>query len=87
MIVSKAAVPPVCDWDVFDGINKWDCKLYVSAGSLSAYQAAEVWQEFLVEEVAFSAADIRSLIDTYLKGSSNHIIDITKQIDNLKNAR
>jgi hypothetical protein len=45
-IVSKAVVPPVCDNQALDDINKWDCTLFVPTGSLASYQAADQWKEF-----------------------------------------
>ena len=51
-IVSKAKTPPTCASNVFDDINKWDCKLYVPTGSKSSYQGADQWSDFFfVEEL------------------------------------
>ncbi len=49
-ITSKAATPPVCGSQALDDINKWDCKLYVPKGKLSAYQAADQWKDFFFSE-------------------------------------
>ena len=46
-ISSEAVVPPTCDSDVFDGINKSKCKLIVPKNSLDAYKQAPQWKEFL----------------------------------------
>jgi len=50
-IISKASTPPACGSQALDDINKWNCKLVVPDGCLSAYQAADQWKEFvLIEE-------------------------------------
>ena len=49
-ISSEAVVPPTCDSDVFDGINKSKCKLIVPKNSLDAYKQADQWKEFLLIE-------------------------------------
>ena len=44
-----ATTPPQLDYGVFDGVDGVDkstCVLYVPAGSVSAYQSAEGWNEF-----------------------------------------
>lgn len=45
-ISSEAVVPPTCDSDVFDGINKSKCKLIVPKNSLDAYKQADQWKDF-----------------------------------------
>ena len=45
-ITSLAGIPPVCDSEVFDGVNKTNCELIVPEGSVAAYKQAEVWNEF-----------------------------------------
>jgi hypothetical protein len=49
-IVSKASTAPVCDTQALDDINKWDCKLYVPDGCLTAYQSADQWKDFFFSE-------------------------------------
>ena len=49
-ISSEAVVPPTCDSDVFDGINKSKCKLIVPKNSLDAYKQAYQWKDFLLIE-------------------------------------
>ena len=39
-------VPPEITADVFEGVNKRNCTVYVPAGSVSRYKAAPVWREF-----------------------------------------
>ena len=45
-ISSKAKTAPVCGTQALDDINKWECKLYVPEGSLTAYQVADQWKDF-----------------------------------------
>ena len=47
-ISSEAVVPPTCDSDVFDGINKSKCKLIVPKNSLDAYKQADQWKDFFL---------------------------------------
>jgi len=49
-LISKAATPPTCGTQALDDINKWTCKLYVPAESLSQYQQADQWKEFFFIE-------------------------------------
>ena len=49
-IVSKAVTPPSCGTQALDDINKWNCTLFVPAGSLASYQTAEQWKEFFFIE-------------------------------------
>ena len=45
-ITSLAKIPPVCDPEVFDGVNKANCELIVPEGSVAAYTRAEDWNKF-----------------------------------------
>ena len=45
-LISQASVPPTCDSQALDDIDKWNCTLFVPQGSLSAYQQANQWKEF-----------------------------------------
>ena len=49
-ISSEAVVPPICESNVFDGINKSKCKLIVPKNSLDAYKQADQWKDFLLIE-------------------------------------
>ena len=50
----KATVPPTCDTQALESINKWECKLIVPEDSKADYQSAEQWKEFFfIEEKAF----------------------------------
>ena len=49
-ISSEAVVPPICDSDVFNDINKSKCKLIVPKNSLDAYKQADQWKDFLLIE-------------------------------------
>ena len=45
-ITSLAGIPPVCDSEVFDGVNKTNCELIVPKGSVAAYKQAYGWNGF-----------------------------------------
>ena len=49
-IASKAQTPPTCGTQALDDINKWNCKLFVPAGCIAAYQAADQWKDFFFME-------------------------------------
>lgn len=46
-ITSKAITPPTCEGGVFNNVNK-SIPLYVPAGSVAAYKAADQWKEFYI---------------------------------------
>ena len=49
---SYAEVPPTCDTNTLDDINKWECTLQIPQNTLSAYQSAKQWKDFFfIEEV------------------------------------
>ena len=45
-VTNYAATPQTINNNVFYSVNKSACTLYVPKGSLSTYQAADVWKEF-----------------------------------------
>ena len=49
-IRSKAVVPPTCDINALDDINKWNCKLFVPKANINAYKQAPQWREFFFIE-------------------------------------
>ena len=49
-ISSKAVVPPTCDINALDDINKWNCKLFVPKTNIDAYKQAAQWKEFFFIE-------------------------------------
>lgn len=56
-IISKSNTAPVCGSQALDDINKWDCKLYVPVGTISSYQNADQWKEFLFAEEGSGTAE------------------------------
>ena len=51
-LISYAEVPPTCDTNALDDINKWVCTLQIPQNTLSAYQSANQWKDFFfIEEV------------------------------------
>ena len=52
-LISYAEVPPICGMDVFCGVNTQECTLQVPEKSISAYQRADQWKQFLnIKEVS-----------------------------------
>ena len=49
-ISSEAVVPPTCDINALDDINKWNCKLFVPKANIDAYKQAAQWKEFFFIE-------------------------------------
>ncbi len=47
-IHAKATTPPFCGSGAFGAINKETCTLYVPDASLSQYQAADQWKDFIL---------------------------------------
>ena len=62
-IICEAVTPPTCGQDVFGGIDKSTCKLYVPSESVEAYKAADKWKDF--------ATNIKAITDII---SSNDIV-------------
>ena len=46
-LISHAMTPPVCGSQALDDISKWECTLSVPKGTVSSYQQAAQWKEFL----------------------------------------
>ena len=49
-ISCDAVLPPSCSTNLFDPINKWECKLFVPKNSIDAYKKADGWKEFFLIE-------------------------------------
>lgn len=45
-LICEVATPPNCSSNALTDINKWNCKLYVPANSITQYQAADQWKDF-----------------------------------------
>jgi hypothetical protein len=45
-ITNYATTPQSVEEDVFDQVDKANCKLYVPSSAVEAYRAAEVWKDF-----------------------------------------
>ena len=67
-ISCEAIVPPTCNYDVFAGINKSNCKLIVPNNSIDAYKQAAQWKEFF-------------LIEGSTTGIINNIYNKTENVD------
>ena len=49
-ISCDAVLPPSCSTNLFDPINKWECKLFFPKNSVDAYKKADGWKEFFLIE-------------------------------------
>ncbi len=77
-LITNAPTPPVCGTQALDDINKWNCKLQVPATTLSQYQAAEQWKEFLFIEENFDAVfKLTYIIDGEVYKSLDIIAGVT----------
>ena len=56
-IISKAKDAPNCEPQALEDINKWECKLYVPAGSLESYKNTEQWEDFFYAEEGTGTAE------------------------------
>ena len=51
-IYCRSQEPPVCGNSALDGIDTWDCTLFVPEGAEALYKAADQWKEFFfIEEI------------------------------------
>ncbi len=56
-LYAEPTTPPICDTQALDGINKWECTLYVKGAAKANYQAADQWKEFFfMEDYDFTTA-------------------------------
>ena len=51
-VYNLATVPQSINANVFDGVDISKCTLYVPKGSKAAYEAAPVWKDFIIKEMA-----------------------------------
>ena len=63
-MIVQAAEPPAVASDAFNGRVSPDIPVYVPAGSLEAYQAADVWKDFQLQ-----ALQTDYTVDYYVEGS------------------
>lgn len=50
-LYSKAQVPPVCNSQALQDIDKWNCTLYVPESAIAAYKVADQWKDFFFVEI------------------------------------
>ena len=87
-LVSRTAIPPVCDPQALDDINKWTCKLYVPDASIDAYKAADQWKEFffITTDIAHAVEDGGCSADRILSGRVQ-VFDLSgRQVKEARNA-
>lgn len=58
-VTVKWTTPLEIEDDVFSGINLSQCKLHIPNGTIVAYQAADVWKDFDIQEDLISFADAK----------------------------
>ena len=76
-ISSKAVVPPTCDINALDDINKWNCKLFVPKANINAYKQAPQWKEFFFIE---STTGITNTVNNKAGLVDVYTIDGTKRL-------
>ena len=76
-ISSKAVVPPTCDINALDDINKWNCKLFVPKANINAYKQAPQWKEFFFIE---STTGITNTVYNKAGLADVYTIDGTKRL-------
>ena len=76
-ISSEAVVPPTCDINALDDINKWNCKLFVPKANIDAYKQAPQWKEFFFIE---STTGITNTVNNKAGLADVYTIDGTKRL-------
>ena len=76
-IRSEAVVPPTCDINALDDINKWNCKLFVPKANINAYKQAPQWKEFFFIE---STTGITNTVYNKAGLADVYTIDGTKRL-------
>ena len=71
-LYSFATVPPTCKDDVFWGIDKSTCILYVPEGCISAYQAADQWKDFFYIYGGNEDVSIDGVVEVSIEGVVLH---------------
>ena len=80
-IYARRENPPIAyNISTFEGINKFDCVLYVSAGSKSKYSVADGWKEFfiyvdnIIEEVVITGVSLNKTAISLGVGGTERLI-------------
>ena len=71
-IYAHAMVPPVCEAQALEDINKWNCTLMVPNESIAEYQAAEQWKDFFF--ISNIPTGITEISPDYTEGFGNGVI-------------
>ena len=77
-ISCDAELPPNCTTDLFESINKWECKLIVPKNSVDAYKRAYGWRYFFLIEG--STTGIINTIDDKIDNVDVYTIDGIKRL-------
>jgi hypothetical protein len=75
-LISRATTPPTCGTQALDDINKWNCKLTIPVGTLTAYEGADQWKEFFFKEEKDLTAINSVYADAEKKGEVIGIYDL-----------
>ena len=73
-VYNYATVPQSINANVFDGVDISKCTLYVPKGYKSAYEAAPVWKDFIIKEMARPEGIEQPTSDSSLKGRANKVL-------------
>ena len=73
-VYNYATAPQSINAGVFDRVNISKCTLYVPKGYKSAYEAAPVWKDFVIEEMEYPEAIEQPTSDSSLKGRANKVL-------------
>lgn len=86
---SLAAVPPICESQALDDINKWNCTLHIPEQYIDSYKDAKQWKDFFfidtdttIQEVTEIKLDIS---DTNIKIGDEMLISATVLPDDATN--
>lgn len=55
-IVNYTPIPPIIEENVFQGLNRSSCTLYVPANSIDLYKRSMVWEDFIIMDIANAPA-------------------------------
>ena len=73
-VYNLATVPQSINANVFDGVDISKCTLYVPQGCKAAYEAAPVWKDFIIKEMARPEGIEQPTSDSSLKGRANKVL-------------
>lgn len=71
VILNYTPIPPIIEEDVFQGLNRSSCTLYVPANSIELYKRSMVWEDFIIKDIAnapapYSTEDLAIIEDMHI---------------------